>query len=111
MDGCSCNIFEFVEVIGLPRDSSLLLLLVQSEGFCLSLWWIAPHTCASLVQSLVFMGLMTEGTLHHYNFFIWEMVDFITKGHEMGSPVLTQPCHHISFVVVLRSIRVTPCAR
>ena len=70
-----------------------------------------PHACASLVQSLVFMGLMAEGTLHHCVLFIWEMVDFITKGHEMGSHVLTRPCHHLSVVEVLRATRVIPYAR
>jgi hypothetical protein len=43
MDGSSCNIFEFVEVIGLPGDNSLLLLQVQLEGFCLSLGWKILH--------------------------------------------------------------------
>jgi hypothetical protein len=55
-----------------------------------------------------FMGLMAEGTLHHCVLFIWEMVDFLTKSHEMGSRVLTRPCHHLSVVVVLRATRVTP---
>jgi hypothetical protein len=43
MDGSSCNIFEFVEVIDLPGDNSLLLLLVHSEGLCLSLGWKFLH--------------------------------------------------------------------
>jgi hypothetical protein len=62
--------------------------------------------CASLVQSLVFMGLMANDTLHHCVLFICEMVDFITKGHKMGSLVLTWPCHHFNAVVVLRATRV-----
>jgi hypothetical protein len=76
-------------------------------------YWVdsCPHMCASLVQFLVFMGLMAEGSLHHCVLFIWEMVDSITKGHEMGSPFLTRPCHHFSAVVVLRATRVTPCTR
>jgi hypothetical protein len=63
--------------------------------------------CASLVWPLVFMGLMDEGTLHHCVLFIWEMVDFITKGNKMGSLVLTQPCHQFNVVVVLTTARVT----
>jgi hypothetical protein len=49
------NIFEFVEVIGLPGDSSLLLLPVQLEGFCLSLGWIAVPTCVHHLSSLWFL--------------------------------------------------------
>jgi hypothetical protein len=66
MDGSSCNIFEVVEVIGLPGDSSLLLLLVQLEGFCLSLGWIAIFTHCHYIQSLAFLGLMVEVFLRHY---------------------------------------------
>jgi hypothetical protein len=39
MDGSSYNIFDFVEVIDLPRGSSLLLLLVQLEVYFLNLGW------------------------------------------------------------------------
>jgi hypothetical protein len=44
------------------------------------------------------MGLMVEGTLHHYVLFIWEMVYFITKSHKMGSHVLKRTEAIIAFL-------------
>jgi hypothetical protein len=46
------------------------------------------------------MGLMFGGTLRHCVLFTWELIDFTTKGREMGFPVLTRPCLHLSVVVV-----------
>jgi hypothetical protein len=69
MDGSSCNIFEFIEVIGFPGDSSLLLLLVRLEIFCLSLGRIAIFHSLSLIQSLDVLVLMVEFFLRHYVLF------------------------------------------
>jgi hypothetical protein len=52
------------------------------------------------VQSLAFMGLMFGVTLRHYALFTWELVDFTTKGREMGFPILNWPFLHLSVVVI-----------
>jgi hypothetical protein len=69
MDGSSCNNFEFIEVIGFPGDSSLLLLLVRLEIFCLSLGWIDIFHSLSLIQFLDVLVLMVEFFLRHYVLF------------------------------------------
>jgi len=63
--------------------------------------WLVVLTCSHhYVRSLAFIGLMFGGTLCHCALFTWELVDFTTKGHEMGFPVLTRPCLHLSSMVV-----------
>jgi hypothetical protein len=63
-------------------------------------WLVVLTRSHHYVQSLAFMGLMVGGTLCHCVLFTWALVDFTTKGHEMGFPVLTRPCLHLSVVVV-----------
>jgi hypothetical protein len=101
MDGSSCNNFDFVEVISLPGDNSLLLLLVQLEGFYLSLGWKLLHALSLYPVS----GLpQFNGRRFSVSLCCVSLQHLIstTRGHELSVLFLTRPYLHLSIVVVGR---------